>query len=331
MTFVGFAKKIRAEHLKHASDERCFYNERCSNAEETFKTLDKDWYPDCKNVANIFNVTMHYSFDFAQQLHYPTNPLQPGPIFFKTPRKAGLFGICCKGIPRQVNYIIDESVATGKGSNTTVSLLHSFFEKHGHGEKNCILHADNCGGQNKNDTVIQYLLWRIINGYHQNISYHFMIAGHTKFQVDGCFGLIKKKTSLTFISSLLDIADCVLNASPTAKTNYPELTGIETGEVLIPTYDWKSYHQPYFKKVKYISEQHHFRISSSNSGVVYTKKYLEYPEITHNLLKDPAILPTGMPEIIKPNGMSNERKQYLCKEIRYFCKEEAKDLVCSVI
>ena len=66
-------------------------------------------------------MTVHYSFDFAQQVkvyqhttgshyscfqvHYPSNPLQPGPIYFLTPRKCGLFGICCEGMPKQVNKI----------------------------------------------------------------------------------------------------------------------------------------------------------------------------------------------------------------------------------
>ena len=26
---------------------------------------------------------MHYSFEFAQQIHIPCNPMQPGPIYFK--------------------------------------------------------------------------------------------------------------------------------------------------------------------------------------------------------------------------------------------------------
>ena len=33
-------------------------------------------------------ISAHYSFDFAQQMHYPSNPLQPGPIYILTPRKA---------------------------------------------------------------------------------------------------------------------------------------------------------------------------------------------------------------------------------------------------
>ena len=69
--------------------------------------------------------TVHYSFDFAQQVHtctcIPGNPLQPGPIYFETPRKCGIFGIMCKAVPRQLNYLIDEASDVGKGANTSVS------------------------------------------------------------------------------------------------------------------------------------------------------------------------------------------------------------------
>ena len=100
-------------------------------------------------------ITCHYSFDFAQQVHYPSNPQQPGPVYFLTPRKCGIFGICCEAIPRQLNYLIDEAVDVGKGANTVVSLLHHFFAHHGLGEQDVHLHADNCVGQNKNNTMIQ--------------------------------------------------------------------------------------------------------------------------------------------------------------------------------
>ena len=32
----------------------------------------------------------HYSFDFAQQVHYPSDPWQPGPMYFRTPWCFGL-------------------------------------------------------------------------------------------------------------------------------------------------------------------------------------------------------------------------------------------------
>ena len=57
----------------------------------------------------------------------------------------------------QINYAIDEGVACGKGANTVVSLLHHFFENHGLQEATVKLNADNCTGQNKNNTMIQVL------------------------------------------------------------------------------------------------------------------------------------------------------------------------------
>ena len=49
---------------------------------------------------------VHYSFDFAQQVHYPHNPLQPGPMYFKTVRKCAIFVVCCEGLPHQINILL---------------------------------------------------------------------------------------------------------------------------------------------------------------------------------------------------------------------------------
>ena len=127
---------------------------------------------------------VHYSFDMAQQVHYPANPLQPGPIYFLTPRKCALFGVCCEALPRQITYLIDEASDTGKGANSIASFLHHFFKVHGLGECEVHLHADNCVGQNKNNTVMQYLMWRTMVGLHKKIALSFLIVGHTKFSPD---------------------------------------------------------------------------------------------------------------------------------------------------
>ena len=100
----------------------------------------------CKNKSCSFDGMAHYSWDYAQQTHYPSKPLQPGPIFFKTPRKCGIFGICNDGINLQYDYLIDEINTTGKGANATISYMHHFFETYGMGEKEAYLHADNCSG-----------------------------------------------------------------------------------------------------------------------------------------------------------------------------------------
>ena len=48
--------------------------------------------PPCSFVG-----VQHYSFDYAQQVHYPHYAQQVGPLFFKTPRKCQCFGICAEG------------------------------------------------------------------------------------------------------------------------------------------------------------------------------------------------------------------------------------------
>ena len=70
-----------------------------------------------------------------------------------------------------------------------VRMLNYFFNHHGLGETTVTLHADNCTGQNKNNTMMQYLMWRVLTGLHHTINISFMVVGHTKFPPDGCFGL----------------------------------------------------------------------------------------------------------------------------------------------
>ena len=45
--------------------------------------------------------TLHYSWDYAQQVHFPHHAQQVGPIYFKTPRKCNVFGVCSE---RSGNY-----------------------------------------------------------------------------------------------------------------------------------------------------------------------------------------------------------------------------------
>ena len=80
-----------------------------------------------------FNGTMHYSFDYAQ-VHFPSNPMQAGPIYFKTPHKCGIFGVMCKGVPRQVNYLIEEAATVGQVTNATISYIYHFLSRHGLGK-----------------------------------------------------------------------------------------------------------------------------------------------------------------------------------------------------
>ena len=161
------------KHLFFETKERSYYREVYDTSKREIRAkfeVDGEFTPPAPHSQLqpcSLDCVVHYSFDMAQQVHYPANPLQPGPIYFLTPRKCAIFGVCCKGLPRQLNYLIDEACHTGKGANTIVSMLHHhFFAEHGLREAHVHLHADNCVGQNKNNTMLHYLLWRVMVGLH---------------------------------------------------------------------------------------------------------------------------------------------------------------------
>ena len=93
------------EHLLLVTQERSAYKQEVEQSRRHVKahfTQEGVFVspPPHGMIAPASNaITVHYSFDFAQQVHYPSNPLQPGPIYFLTPRKAAIIGICCEAIP----------------------------------------------------------------------------------------------------------------------------------------------------------------------------------------------------------------------------------------
>ena len=182
--------KEAQHHLDLAKHERQLHNDECLKAKEYLEsnTLDPG--------------VVHFSFDFAQQIHFPSSPQQVGPLYFLTPRKCQIFGVCSEANSEQVNYLIDENDIPGKGANCVVSMLHHYLETHSHCGQEILLHADNAVGQNKNNVMMQYLCWRILSGRSQRVKISFMIAGHTKFAPDRFFGLLKKCYRKTDVSSL---------------------------------------------------------------------------------------------------------------------------------
>ena len=113
-------------HLQLAVGKRDYYKNCCKKSGALTEHLEDGDFSE-KRAPCTFEGQVHYSYDYAQQLHYPSDPCQPGPIFFNTPRKCAIFGVCCESIPRQVNFLMDGSVLTGKGANATISYVHYYF------------------------------------------------------------------------------------------------------------------------------------------------------------------------------------------------------------
>ena len=268
-------------------------------------------------------------------------------MYFLAPRKCSIFGVCCEGIPLQYNYLIDEAVDCGKGGNSVCSMLHHFFNTHSLGEKRVHLHADNCCGQNKNNIVLQvscqknlnshehatlifffqYLIWRVLVGLHESITYSFLPVGHTKFAPDWCFGLLKQKYRKTKISSLSDFVDVVQTS---ATSNMVQLVGSQEGDVIVPFYDWNEHLSPYFSRLEGIKRYQHFTITSTDFGTVKVKQFSSDTETKEIKLLKQSWKPSAkdLPEVVTPKGLSSKRRWYFYDKIREYCSEDSKDLVC---
>ena len=314
-------------HLLNAERERSLYKSACNESKESIKAIVKNLDFNTARTPCSFKGKMHYSFDYAQQVHLPSNPMQPGPIYFKVPRKVGIFGVCCESLPRQVNFLIDEAGSMGKGANATISYLHYFFENHGIGETDVHLHADNCCGQNKNSYVLWYLAWRVMVGLHQSCTYSFLIVGHTKFACDWCFGLLKQSFRKCFVSSLYELAT-VVDTSTVSGVNVAQLCSLHNGSTIVPVYDWVSFLSPFFKKFPNIKKYHHFLFKSERSGIMFYKQFSDGSEESFSILrKEDSLPPSNPPVPLEPKGLDQQRKLYLFNEIRQFCKEGTEDLI----
>ena len=320
--------KQSLEHLNLVQQERLCYTDtikKCRDVLNSHPTKNLTG-----NVVGSFSASSHISFDFAQQVHIPNLPDQPGPIYFLTPYKIGIFGIQNEAVGVQINYIIPESVVTGKGANSVISMVHHYLQNYTLGETVLYIHADNCVGQNKNNIVMQYLCWRILAGLNRVIKIMFLPVGHTKFSPDAGFGIIKSKFRRSQVCTISEMCDCVVASTPTTKMNRAQLVGGDEN-IDVPTFDWQTkFKDMNFKGIPSIKQQHHFSFSSTTPGSVVCKMELTAAEVTYKLIND---IPNNetlqmLPQVVKPAGLSPERQWYLYEMIRPLVPEYARDMLC---
>ena len=68
-----------AAHLSQVDAERQFYKRQVEESKECVRRNGLVALQ--PTPANSQDLAMHYSFDFAQQVHYPSNAAQPGPMY----------------------------------------------------------------------------------------------------------------------------------------------------------------------------------------------------------------------------------------------------------
>ncbi|XP_052237936.1 uncharacterized protein LOC127849258 [Dreissena polymorpha] len=272
------------------------------------------------------DICYHYSWDFAQNVHFPHHAQQVGPIYFCSPRKCHVFGMCAEGSGKQVFYLIDEAELPEKGAESVVSLAHHHFQHFGVGEKHAEIHFDNAVGQNKNHTVIWYAMWRTLTGLHETMSLNCMITGHTKFAPDYHFGIWKLKWRSSNAETMEEIAGSV-TASSKSGHNVPQLVQDDNKPVVF--FAWKTYLEQFFKPLKNITKYHHFTMDPSKPGIVTCKENMDSEEMCFNILK-PLSPAAGELQPTKPApGLDLRRQWYLYDSISpFFRAYNARDTVC---
>ena len=204
-----------------------------------------------------------------------------------------------------MNFLIDEAHLISKGSIAVISSLHYFFEHFGLGETEANLHCDNSPGQNKNHFLLWYCAWRVSIGLHKTISLNFLIAGHTKFAPDGCFGLLKQAFRGHAVSSLEQFRS-VVNGG--ARINSAQLVGTEDGTCYVPVVDWQAQLSPSYKPLVGIKGYQHFRFDSAHPEKVFARVTLDSPVTTFTLIfGEVRALPTIAPVAVPALGMSAQR------------------------
>jgi len=323
--------KEALNHLNYAKKERVYYKAHSKIAATDYKRIQQETKAGhIPSKANSRDIVMSYSWDFAQQFQYPFEDQQVGPIYFKTPRRAQLFGICCEGSARQINYLIDEADFLEKNANTVISLLDHFFLHHGLGEVSAYLTADNCVGQNKNNALIQYLMYRVLTSLHSKIEMSFLVVGHTKFSPDSHFGLIRQRYRNSAVYTYNQLAKVV---EESAEGNYNACQRYSSG-VSMPRIiyrDWSAWLSKFFKPIPNITSYHHFAIDFEESGVVCVKKEVDSKEEKINLIKSGCQFDAAqeLPLELFPEGLSIERQWYLYEHIReHIPSEDDKNSTC---
>ena len=317
------------EHLKRACDERTEYKAQIETAKADLSNHPtKEWGK--HNAPRSFVGSSHYSFDYAQQVFIPSSPEQVGSLYFLAPFKVGWFSIMAEAIPKNVLFLIPESVSINKGANAVISYLHYYLHEYGLGETIAKFHADNCVGQNKNNPVMSYFCWRILQGLHDKIVYSFLPTGHTKFGPDWGIGVAKQRFKRSEVHCLDDMSNVINQSSPVVKLNVAQLVGKENGEVIVPTYDWVTYFQEMgIHKIPNLKDYHYFEFNKDVLGTVSVKRHSKDTNLMRfTLLNDVVNIPIGLPNVLVPKGISQERAKYLFEKIRPFVNSENADVLC---
>ena len=252
-----------AIHAKAAKEMRRLIDDRIKEAHE-----------DATN--NVPHAERHYVrvMDYAQNLDIPHfGDEQPGETYYYSPLNVFVFGIADVTVQPTHLYAYCYDEGTGKkGANNVASLLmhhlksQQILKEDENGNpimgKCLTIAADNCTGQNKNNTVLALAAFLCEKGYFGEVEILFYVRGHTKNACDRLFNLLKiefhNKDIFTFkfkeeSDNLLNVLDCC-----------EDVTVVEATKDMFR--DWDNYTNKLYRPLNKVLINHVFRVTHGEQG-----------------------------------------------------------------
>ena len=339
---LGGVSSDFVRHRDLAIATRNVYRAECKKAREGAKKIRKaseNNSDDSTLQRLVGEYEAHDSFDFSQSLWLPHMADTPGQFYFLSLRTVNLFGIVDDGgtgSPVQINMLYEQTTA-GKGSSEVVSMLYYFLTRVRErlcASKRVCFHADNCVGQHKNSTMIQFLAWCVATGMCDHLELKFLLKGHTKFSPDGGFGMMKKRYRRANASTIEHVADEVRKSTRETKRNEAIILGKEDFG------NWRSALQRFFNPLKGVSTFCIFTFDKTYPmGEVHACKHEADTVEIHNVLQ-PEVRPedllsdsafVNLHEQLAPleQPQMQAKKQWdVYEKVRPYVPVEYQDIVC---
>ena len=186
-------------------------------------------------------------FDYMANISLPTIPVQQ--IYYIRQLSVYPFGIHNSKNDTATFYLYHQGTA-GKGSNEVCSFIMKYINDNVPlNVDELYLYSDNCTGQNKNHTMIRFLLHLTDTGRFKKIVFRLPIRGHSYLPCDRVFGLVKRNLRKhDRYYTVKEVAEIILSSSKHRKFT---VDLIESGDVL----DFQSWWPKFYKKSSFGRKQ----------------------------------------------------------------------------
>lgn len=246
------------------------------------KLRSQQFYKAMQNMKKICQTNPKVaalSLDFMANVSLPCIPVQE--LYYLRQLTANTFGIHDIRTEKMVCYPYSEFDGR-KGPNEVCTFLYDYFKKYvDDGVEILFLFADNCGGQNKNHTLLRFVMALVELNWFDEVTINFPIRGHSYMPCDRDFGLIKRKMKRKERIYTLEQYKSIIKKSSKVPDKFT-LEKVEAKNII----DFKGWWADFYKKqcvsknstvpkTKFlISQYHYFTVNKSACGDVTCKTFI---------------------------------------------------------